>query len=455
MFRLPCQPSYSGRFACLGSHSSLVIWPPKSATQHFQPCRCIASSAMNCVGQRRKLSAGHDAAWYLGGIRISQRSPYRHTAAVCLGHLQIGPLGHVCIPPTVLCATLLCVVPLWFFPCFRWHVQLGEVRWPYLTCLIRTATAWSPDGIFIQWSGGATTEDNDADDVFWNLLIRRVNEYELKPDFFALISSFGRVEVQESPCNSFSANRFLSLLCSRCIMFWCELQRFVLRRLSVSAFFRFLGWCEVPRHAKETLRNTSKPAHPWHKAGLSGNVVLQEFSLWFLIWFLGWTAPESASGLDQQLQSVNMYASIKDMTSFQEHPKSSFVAKCLSSIHNVCKLDGSTYPGPLLRWKGPCEGWLLASCDLRFLVCFFFPDPSIFPHLVCGRVWLMALWQRWSIIHHQGGWHEYALWDKFLSATRHKLDSYSFRSIIFDKFERNDFALKHTCQTCKTYWVIW
>ena len=43
--------------------------------------------------------------------------------------------------------------------------------------------------------------------------------YELKPDFFALISSFGRAEVQESPCNSFSANRFLSLLCSRCIMF--------------------------------------------------------------------------------------------------------------------------------------------------------------------------------------------------------------------------------------------
>ena len=188
---------------------------------------------------------------------------------------------------------------------------------------------------------------------------------------FCINLVFGRAEVQESPCNSFSANRFLSL-CSRCIMFWCELQRFVLRRLSVSAFFRFLGWCEVPRHVKETLRNTSKPAHPWHKAGFSGNVVLQEFSLWFLIWFLGWTAPESASGLDQQLQSVNMYASIKDVTSFQEHPKSSFVAKCLSSVHNVCKRDGSTYPGPLLRWKGPCEGWLLASCDLRFLVCFLF-----------------------------------------------------------------------------------
>jgi len=85
------------------------------------------------------------------------------------------------------------------------------------------------------------------------------------------------------------------------------------------------------------------------------------------------------------------------------------------------------------------------SCLFSFLIPPYSP--------VCGRVWLMALWQRWSIIHHQGGWHEYALWDKFLSATRHKLDSYSFRSIIFDKFERNDFALKHTCQTCKTYWV--
>ena len=189
---------------------------------------------------------------------------------------------------------------------------------------------------------------------------------------FCINLLFGRAEVQESPCNSFSENRFLSLLCSRCIMFWCELQRFVLRRLSVSAFFRFLGWCEVPRHVKETLRNTSKPAHRWHKAGamqvrnpawivqtewFSGNVVLQEFSLWFLIWFLGWTARESASGLDQQLQSVNTYASIKDMTSFQERPKSSFVAKCLSSVHDVRKLEGSTYPGPLLRWKGPFGLW--------------------------------------------------------------------------------------------------
>ena len=79
----------------------------------------------------------------------------------------------------------------------------------------------------------------------------------------------------------------------------------------------------------------------------------------------------------------------------------------------------------------------------------FFSDPSIFPQLVCGRVWLMALWQRWSIIHHQGGWHEseYALWDKFLSATRHKLHSCSFRSIISTNLSATIFAVKHTCQT--------
>ena len=79
----------------------------------------------------------------------------------------------------------------------------------------------------------------------------------------------------------------------------------------------------------------------------------------------------------------------------------------------------------------------------------FFSDPSIFPELVCGRVWLMALWQRWSIIHHQGGWHEseYALWDKFLSATRHKLDSYSFeasfRQIWAQRFLRWNTLAKH------------
>jgi len=91
----------------------------------------------------------------------------------------------VCIPSTMLCAKVLCVVPLWCFPCFRWHVQ-GEVHWRYLTCPIRTATVWSPAGISVQWSWGYRSEDNDADDGFWNPLLRSVNEYEFKPDFFCI-----------------------------------------------------------------------------------------------------------------------------------------------------------------------------------------------------------------------------------------------------------------------------
>ena len=119
--------------------------------------------------------------------------------------------------------------------------------------------------------------------------------------------------------------------------------------------------------------------------------------------------------------------------------------------------------------------WLSVSCWFSFL--------CIFPHLVYGRAWPMALWQRWSIIHHQGGWHEYALWDKFLSATRHKLDGHSFRSIVLTNLGARIFAVtivpktirrcngcavgcretfccsheygdidqnQHTCQTCKT-----
>lgn len=54
-----------------------------------------------------------------------------------------------------------------------------------------------------------------------------------------------------------------------------------------------------------------------------------------------------------------------------------------------------------------------------------------YSHLVCGRVWLLALWQRWLIIHHQRGWHESAACDTFLSAIRHQLDSYIFGGIIW------------------------
>ena len=60
-------------------------------------------------------------------------------------------------------------------------------------------------------------------------------------------------------------------------------------------------------------------------------------------------------------------------TSSQGYPKRSFVAKCLSSVHNLCKLDGSipVYPEPLSTWKGPSKR-CLSSCDCRFLVGFPF-----------------------------------------------------------------------------------
>ena len=117
-------------------------------------------------------------------------------------------------------------------------------------------------------------------------------------------------------------------------------------------------------------------------------------------------------------------------------------------LHNVCKLDCSTYPGPHSMWQGPSHK-CLSSCDRRFLVRFLFLFWS--SHIP----WLMTLWQRRWIIQHQGAWHEYALWDKFLFATRHKLDSNSSWSIISTNLRATIFAMKHTCQTCKTSWVIW
>ena len=41
---------------------------------------------MNRFDQRRRLFSSHDAAYYLGGIRVSHRSPFNvlgDTAAVC------------------------------------------------------------------------------------------------------------------------------------------------------------------------------------------------------------------------------------------------------------------------------------------------------------------------------------------------------------------------------------
>ena len=47
---------------CLLCDRFAQIPTPKAAAQHLQPCRCIASSAMNRLGQGRKLFYTHDAA---------------------------------------------------------------------------------------------------------------------------------------------------------------------------------------------------------------------------------------------------------------------------------------------------------------------------------------------------------------------------------------------------------
>ena len=54
----------------------------------------------------------------------------------------------VCIPSAILRAKVPCVIIYGVFHVFL-RVQLGVVRWPYLTCPISTATAWSPAGISV------------------------------------------------------------------------------------------------------------------------------------------------------------------------------------------------------------------------------------------------------------------------------------------------------------------
>ena len=114
----------------------------------------------------------------------------------------------VCIPSAILCAKVQCLVPIWCLPCLRWRVHLGEVPWRYLTRPIRTATVWSPAGIFIHWSGGYRSDANDADDGDWNPLL------------------FEWAEVQKSPCTS--ANRLFLWSCK-------------------------YGCCEVAPHVEESL----------------------------------------------------------------------------------------------------------------------------------------------------------------------------------------------------------
>ena len=101
----------------------------------------------------------------------------------------MGPDCPLCIPSTILCAKVPSVVLLCCSPC-------------YPTCPRRTAIARSPAGISIQWSGGYRSEDNDADDGFWNPLLESVNGYERElvrlPDFRSIHLFFGRAEVQRS-----------------------------------------------------------------------------------------------------------------------------------------------------------------------------------------------------------------------------------------------------------------
>ena len=267
----------------------------------------------------------------------------------------MGPDCPVCIPSAILCAKVLCVVTLWCFRCFRWRVQLGEVRWRYLTCPMRTATAWSPAGISVQWSGGYRSEDSDVDDGFWNPLLRSVNEWSLSQ---LLHSSPLWVGWSSGVSLHYSSNRLLSLSCNRCnpVLMCCSKALFQ-RRLSVSAFFWFGVW------SSKACRNMFE----------SYRVIVRK---------------QSASGFDQQLQSVNTYANIKNMTSFQEHSKSSFVAKCLSSLHSMCKLDGWYTLGHFWRGRSFQEDILL-SCDYHFLVRFSFliPKNKFSHHLGCGKVW--------------------------------------------------------------------
>ena len=172
----------------------------------------------------------------------------------------------VCIQSAILCAKVPCVVPRWCFPCFPWRVQLGEVPWPYLTCPITTAIAWSPDGISIHWSGGYRSEDSDADDVFWNPLLRSVNEYVLEPVHFA------RLPLHSSPLlgglkfrlslHQLLGEQALVIVAQMMDPFWYELRSFIARKLSGWLSSGLYWCCEVAMHVEEARRSASNPAHP-------------------------------------------------------------------------------------------------------------------------------------------------------------------------------------------------
>ena len=117
---------------------------------------------------------------------------------------------------------------------------------------------------------------------------------------------------------------------------------------------------------------------------VSWNVVLQSPGIF---------SPESGSGFDQQLQSVKCQ--------HQEHEELSGTSQKALSLQSAWVLSTTCVSLMALHSLGHFRrGRVLPRGVGHHVIVVFFSDPSIFPHLVCGRVWLMALWQRWSIIQH-------------------------------------------------------
>ena len=86
-----------------------------------------------------------------------------------------------------------------------------------------------------------------------------------------------------------------------------------------------------------------------------------------------------------------MYASIKNMTSFQEHPESSFFAKCLSSLHSMWSLMGC------IPWATfDVEGVLPrgGACH-HVIVVFSFAFLFWSPRISSATIWIVAKCGKW------------------------------------------------------------
>ena len=162
-------------------------------------------------------------------------------------------------------------------------------------------------------------------------------------------------------------------------------------------------------------------------------------------WFDSWVGQRCQNQQAASTNSFKVYnASIKNTTSSQGHPKSSFVAKGLSPLHNMCKLDGLYTLGHFWRGRVLPRGGACHHVIVVFLFVFFFdPTQKVQPPF--------GLWQTVAsgtlTIHHQGGWHEKAL-GQFHSATHHKLESHSFRSVMSTNLSAPIFALISLATGC-------